>query len=90
MIKEFQAFFTLFKQGKEVINPEFWKNTQVKANVIALLGAIATIAAGFGYDIHLSADTLNAAGMGIVAFYTIGNSILTIITSKKVGIKVGK
>ena len=87
MIKEFQAFITLFKQGKEVANPEFWKNAQVKANLAALIGAIALISAGFGYDIHLNDATVSAASGGIVAFYTIGNSVLTLITSKKVGIK---
>ena len=88
MIKEFQAFFVVFKQGKEVANPAFWKNVQLAGNnLTALLAAIAVIAAGFGYNLHLSEETLQAAGAGIVALYTIGNSVLTAITSSKVGIK---
>ena len=91
MIKEFQAVFVVFKQGKEVANPVFWKNIQLAGNnLTALLAAIAVIAAGFGYDLHLSEATLQAAGAGVVAFYTIVNSVLTAITSSKVGLKERK
>jgi lipopolysaccharide assembly outer membrane protein LptD (OstA) len=86
MIKEFQAFFTLFKKGKEVTNPIFWKNLQTAGNSLAgLISAIVVIAGGFGYDLHLTPEIISSAGAGIAALYGIGNAILVVITSKKVG-----
>jgi hypothetical protein len=88
MIKEFQAFFELFKQGKELANAASWKNKQVIGNtLIGFLGAAALLAKGFGYDLHLDEQTIQQVGMGIAAIYGVANSILTVITSAKVGVK---
>lgn len=87
MIAEFKAFFTLFQKGKEVTNPLFWKNLQTAGNSLAgLISALVVIAGGFGYDLHLSPETISTAGAGIAALYGIGNAILTVITSKKAGL----
>jgi hypothetical protein len=88
MIQEFKAFFTLFQQGKELTDSKVWKDRQIVGNtLVGVLGAIAVIAKGFGYDFHIDEQTIQAAAMGIAALYGIGNSILTVITSKKVGLK---
>jgi hypothetical protein len=88
MIAEFKAFFTLFQEGKELTNSKVWKNRQNAGNgVIAVLTACAVIANGFGYEIHVDDETLQAAGMGIAAVVAIVNNVLTTITSSKVGVK---
>lgn len=88
MIKEFQAFFTLFKQGRELSNAAAWKNRQIAGNALTgLLTACMIIANGFGYHIQLDGDLLSTLGAGIAALYTAGNIVLTVITSKKVGLK---
>lgn len=86
MIKEFKAFFELFKRGKELANPAVWKNRQIAGNaVIGLLSAGLVIGGGFGMDVAVDQQTINAAGAGIAAIVGIINAILTAITSKKVG-----
>ena len=86
MIKEFQAFFTVFKKGKMVANPEAWKTGQVTVNLVALLSALAVIAAGFGYDLQLSQETIQSAGSGMVALFAIVNSIITVVSTEKIGV----
>ncbi len=86
MIKEFQAFFEVFKQGKALSNAAVWKNRQVAGNAVTtFLAAAVVIAKGFGFDLPVDEQTVTAAGMGIAALVTVGNSILTVITSDKVG-----
>ena len=87
MITEFKAFLTLFRQGKSLANSAVWKNRTVATNaVIAVLGAAVAIAKGFGYDISVDDQTVSAAGAGIAAMVCIGNSVLHVITSDKVGL----
>lgn len=87
MIKEFQAFFNLFKQGREVANPAAWKNGTIKVNAIAgLIGSAVVIAGGFGYDINLSEETINTAAAGVVALVGIVNAVMHVITSARVGL----
>lgn len=87
MIPEFSAFLALFKQGKALANSATWKNRTLAANaVITVLGALVAIAKGFGYDLHLDDQTISAAGAGIAALMCIGNSVMHVITSEKVGL----
>lgn len=86
MIKEFKAFFELFKRGKELTNAAVWKNRQIAGNaIIGLLSAGLVIGGGFGVDINVDQQTINAAGAGIAAIVGIVNAIITAISSKKVG-----
>lgn len=88
MIKEFQAFFTLFKQGKSLANSATWKNHQIAANaLVAVLSAAVVIGKGFGYDFHITEESVSQIGVGIAAIYGVFNSVLTVITSDKVGVK---
>ncbi|MGZ8172566.1 MAG: hypothetical protein ACXWT0_01560 [Methylobacter sp.] len=90
MIKEFSAFFTAFKKGKELTNSATWKNVQLAGSALfGLLSSLVVIAAGFGYDIRaVATDTmLQQASAGIAALYFIANGILTVVTTSKLGIK---
>lgn len=88
MIAEFQAGVSVFHEGRELANAAVWKNRQVAGNHITLLlSAVAVIANGFGYNLHLDDSTIQVAGMGLAAMVSIANSALTVMTSAKVGIK---
>ncbi len=87
MISQFQAFFTLFRQGKQLANSATWKNRTIAANaLLALLGAALAVARGFGYDIQVDPDTLKALAAGIPAAVAFGNTVMHVITSAKVGL----
>lgn len=87
MIQEFQAFFTLFKQGKQLANSATWKNRTIATNaLVAVLGAAMAVAKGFGYDFHIDDQTLSALGGGIAAAVCVGNNVMHVITSAKVGL----
>ena len=87
MIPQFQAFFTLFHQGKQLANSATWKNRTMAANaLVAVLGAALAIAKGFGYDIQLDRDTLTALAAGIPAAVAFFNTVMHVITSAKVGL----
>lgn len=88
MIAEFKAFFTVFQQGKELANAAKWKKKQISVNnLVAFFSAILLIAGGFGYKIPIDEITLTQLSSGILAAFSIGNGILTCITSSKVGVK---
>lgn len=87
MISEFQAFFTVFHQGKALANSATWKNRTLATNaLVAVLGAAIAIAKGFGYDLHLDDQTISALGAGIAAAVCVGNSVMHVVTSEKVGL----
>jgi hypothetical protein len=87
MIQEFQAFFVVFHQGKQLANSATWKNRTIATNtLIAVLGAAVAIAKGFGYDLHLDDQTLSALGAGVVAVVGVVNSVMHVATSDKVGL----
>lgn len=87
MIKEFQAFWDLFQKGKQLSNSATWKNRQTATNALGVvLSAGFIIAGGFGYAVPVDEATLSAAAAGIVALYGVFNSVLTTITSAKVGL----
>ena len=87
MITEFKSFFIAFREGKELVHATTWKNRTLASNaLVAFLGAAAVIAKGFGYDFNLDQETISAVGAGIAAFVTVGNSVMHVITSKKVGL----
>lgn len=87
MIPEFQAFLTLFRQGKELKNAAVWKNRTMATNaLIAFLGAALVVAKGFGYDISIDQQTLTALAGGISAAVCLFNTVMHVITSAKVGL----
>jgi hypothetical protein len=80
-------FLVLFQKGKEVANPEAWKKLQVEANLAALIIALLSVASSFGYDVPVSEETVKALSTGIVAAYALFNSVLTVITTARIGFK---
>jgi hypothetical protein len=87
MASKIGAFLELFKQGKEVANPAAWKNGTVGVNAVAgTLGAIAAIAAAFGYDFGLSEEVLQQIAGAVVAVAGSVNAVMHVVTSKKVGL----
>lgn len=87
MIKEFQAVWDVFHEGKAVANPALWKTNKIKGDLVVLISALVTIAGGFGYNITLSQETITALSGGFVAIYTVYSAVMTVITTDKIGIK---
>lgn len=87
MIGAFKAFFTAFQQGRQLTNSATWKNRTLLTNaLVAFLGALVLIAQGFGYDLQLTQETIANLAAGIAAFVTVGNSVMHLVTSAKVGL----
>ena len=85
MFSKLSAFWNLLKVGQEVSNAEFWKKAQSvgQPTIAALLMAIVALTKGTPYEIPLDNETSLLIGGSIFA---IVNWILTVITSKKVGL----
>lgn len=86
MFSKLGAFYNLFKLGQEVDNVEFWKGVQAQGQpvIAAILIAIVALLKGTKYEIPLSDDQAMLIAGGIFATT---NFVLTLITSKRVGIK---
>ena len=82
---------TVFHEGYALANSAAWKNKQLAGNhITALLVAVVALARLFGFDLAIDADTLSTVGMGLAATVSIANSLLTVATSTKIGIKQSK
>jgi len=87
LIKNAPKFFELFQKGKEVANPETWKNATVATNVlVALLGTFVGLSKTFGYDLGVDDATLQNLAAGIVASVGVVNAVMHVVTSKRVGV----
>jgi len=87
MIKEFKALLTAVKKGKELSNAATWKNVQIAGNAIAvLLTSLLALACGWGYCFDIDQTQLESIGMGVATVYGVANSMITVLTSKKVGL----
>ena len=87
MIREFQAFFDLFRKGKELTNAGVWKQRTIAANTLAgVLGSALVIAKGFGFDINIDDATVQAASAGIAALVCLGNAVMHAVTSARAGL----
>lgn len=81
------ALLKLFRRGNEVANAAAWKNGQITANVLAgLVLAAAGAAQAFGLGIEVSDADALAMGGGVLA---VANVVLTVVTSRKVGLPAG-
>lgn len=85
MFGKLSAFWNLLKVGQEVSNVEFWKKAQSigQPTIAALLMAIVALTKGTKYEIPLDNETALLIGGSIFA---IVNWILTLVTSKRVGL----
>lgn len=84
MFEKLKSLYDLFRKGQELANAENWKKHQIKANVLGgfILAVVALIKV-FGYELPVDENTAMSVAGGIIA---IVNVILTITTSKKVGL----
>lgn len=88
VIAHYKAFWDLYQEGKEVADPKTWKNRQRLINALVLLfSSCVTIAGGMGFEIHVTPTQLLEVAGGLATVYAIGNEVLIVITSKKVGTK---
>ena len=72
----------LLRYSSSVANPAAWKKGHITASIIGgLLWAIVGLT---GYDHQIGSETVDAIAGGILA---LGNVLLVIITSKKVGLR---
>ncbi len=76
-------------QAGEIINdPEKWKNRQsVMGAIVALISGIVAFLKVFGVELHLSNDMIGAIAFVGAIFLGAANTILTIITTRKIGLK---
>jgi len=88
MIDSFKAFFVAFQRTKSLSHTTSTdlKSGAFKTNVIGLIGAIVVIAKGFGYDVQIEQDTINQLGGGIAAALLVGNAIVHVVTTTKIGL----
>ena len=72
----------LIRYGGCVADPAMWKKRQISATVIgSLIWAVLGIT---GYDEQIGGETVDAVAVGLLAGV---NWVLTIATSKKVGLR---
>lgn len=84
MFEKLKLFYDLFRKGQELGNAEIWKNRQVTANILGgfILATVALIKA-FGYELPIDENTAMSIAGGAIAII---NVVLTLTTSKKVGL----
>ena len=76
-----------FRSGSELANAATWKNRTLAVNaIVALLSALLAIAAAIGYRLDVTREDLEALAAGLAALVAIGNSIMHIVTSARVGL----
>lgn len=84
----------VFQAGKEVANPEFWKQKTIKANAImVLISGIVAILNMFDCslcDLQLTSEQIIGITTGITTIAGIFNAGSTMVTSTKVGFKPKK
>lgn len=74
----------LLNKGQSVADPALWKSRQVTTNTLAAaIVAAVNVAKAFGLDIGIDTETANAIALVALAAF---NGVLTITTSKTVGI----
>ena len=84
-MNKLSAFWQLFKAGQCITDAAKWKNRQITATALAaVLLAVINLLAAFGYAMPVDPETANAIAAGIIA---VVNTVLTIITTDKVGFK---
>lgn len=85
MLSRVKALWSVFKAGEEVADSAKWKGRQITVTMIAgLIIALVHLAKVFGYEIPIDSDTATAIAGGVLA---IANVVLTLVTSKKIGLR---
>lgn len=80
-------FWSAFQKGKLLANSTTWKNRAFATNtLVVFLGAIASIAVAFGYDIKVSQDDLQNLAGGIAVAVAVANNVVHVVTTTKIGL----
>ncbi len=89
-MRKLAALFALFRQGGEVANAAAWKNGQIEiAKLSGFVGAVLAVLGAFGLAVPASPEQITAIAGGVLALVAVANGVLTVITSKKVGLPAG-
>lgn len=79
-VRIIQAAVEALFYGKELASSAGWKNVQAVGSALAALFALS---AALGYDFGVSGE---AIGWGAAFIVAVANGIITLVTSKKVGL----
>lgn len=76
-----------FRKGKELANAATWKNRAIAANALGVfLTAVLGIAAAFGYNLDIDAQTVQTIAEGLAAGICLLNVGVHVTTSERVGL----
>lgn len=83
-MRKLLGFWRVLRLGESVANPARWKKGQVTVNAIAaFLFAFGELSKAFGYELPASPEQIGGLSVGILA---LGNILLTVTTSEKIGL----
>jgi hypothetical protein len=87
-MNKFALFFNAFQKGQMLSNSAVWKDYTIASNaVLAFLAAMLPLLSSFGVVLDLEPGTLESMTGILVTLITVGNGIMTVVTSDKVGIE---
>jgi len=87
MFGKLKALYAVFKAGEAVANPAAWKRGQITATILAgVFVALVQLAKAFEYEIPMDENTATSIAAGII---TLVNWLLTVATTKKIGLPSG-
>ncbi len=79
--------FKAIKRGKELKNPEIWANIQSLSSImVTILACTIGVARLLGLDIQITDEQLVTFGGGLAAMLSVGNSVLSVATTKEAGL----
>lgn len=77
----------VLRKGGQVKNPATWKNTSATAEIIfSILVVVTGLIRFFGFDLILNDEILMLIATGIAMFLTAASAVITLISSRKVGL----
>jgi len=84
---KFKDILNVLRKGGQVKNPETWKNTSATAEIIfSILVVLTGLIRFFGVDLVFTDEILMLIATGIAMFLTASGAVITLITSRKVGL----
>lgn len=82
---------SVLRIGAEVKNPVFWKLIQVVGTVVFAIASVVTVSQnGICFNFHLSESESQLIGYAVTGFVGLANIIISVVTTKKVGLPAKK
>lgn len=73
--------------GKQIDHPSKWKNVQNTTNaLVAILSFVIMLLKIMGFDLPMTDEEIVVVAGGIAAVLGVANSVITVITTKKISI----